>query len=133
MAGYTPGPWESRKAKFPVDGEYDFAIGATVDGKRECIAEAFGRCSTTAFPPAEANARLIAAAPDLLEALEAWRNAQQATDDAVEHFERAVAEGWHNDPSGSCWVAESDRLADSAWARALTMRDAAIAKAKGAA
>lgn len=66
---FTPGPWEVRRATHPTDGEFDYAIGATIDGKRVCIAEVFGRVAIDIRPPAEATARLIAAAPDLYEAL----------------------------------------------------------------
>lgn len=65
---------------------------------------------------------------DAMRALEAWRTAQQATDDAVEHIECAIAEGWSNDPSGSGWIAESNRRADAAWKRAIELRDAALSK-----
>jgi len=65
----TPGPWTVRKAKRPTDGEYDYAIGANVGGRAQCIAEAFGRCSENDILPAEANARLIAAAPAMRDAL----------------------------------------------------------------
>jgi hypothetical protein len=50
-----------------TDGAYDFAIhaeGAPV------VAEAFGRDARGGWPDAEANARLIAAAPELLTALQ---------------------------------------------------------------
>lgn len=66
---HTPGPWTCKKALTPVDGAFDYAIAAEVDGRPQVIAEAFARSGQTSFPPAEANARLIAAAPDLLEAL----------------------------------------------------------------
>ncbi len=65
----TPGPWSAQRAKYPVDGEFDYCIGAMVNGQTKCIAEAFGRVSVDGRPNAEANARLIAAAPDLLAAL----------------------------------------------------------------
>lgn len=67
---YTPGPWEVRKAKQPVDGAFDFAIGADFGDSKHCIAEAFGMVSEGCPAPAEANARLIAASPDMLKALE---------------------------------------------------------------
>jgi len=58
---WTPGPWHSRRALNRVDGQYDYAIS----GKdAPVIAEAFGRSADGAWPPAEANARLISAAPD---------------------------------------------------------------------
>jgi hypothetical protein len=63
---------------------------------------------------------------DLREALEAWRDAQQATDDAVEHMERAIAEGWYNEPGGTGHVGDSDRRADAAWAKAIALRDTVL-------
>lgn len=70
---FTKGPWECRRALHPDNtGGFDYAIAA--DGK--IIAEAFehvdyadGRDGYDCRPVA-ANARLIAAAPDLYEALE---------------------------------------------------------------
>ncbi len=69
---WTPGPWEVRRAKYPVDGEFDYAIGAEIDDAQYCIAEAFGRAAEYQYLPAEANAHLIAAAPEMYEALERW-------------------------------------------------------------
>lgn len=70
---HTPGPWVARRALKPVDGEYDFAISAR-NGGAPVLAEAFGRAADTNGTnlPAEANARLIAAAPELLTALKQW-------------------------------------------------------------
>ena len=62
---WTPGPWTVIRALKPVDGEYDYGI----NGSGRIIAEAYGRTTETERPPAEANANLIAAAPDLYEAL----------------------------------------------------------------
>ncbi|WP_230280229.1 hypothetical protein [Croceicoccus sp. Ery15] len=90
-----------------------------------------GGLSGRTFDQGADAARLIAAAPCLLEALEAWATAQQATDDAVEHLERAIEEGWHDDPSGSGWIRQSEKLADEAWNRARSLRDAAITKSRG--
>ncbi|MBW3095668.1 hypothetical protein [Pseudohoeflea coraliihabitans] len=67
---HTPGPWGAERAAFPVFEAYDFAIRASVGHGPVVIGEAFGRATQTVYLPAEANARLIAAAPDLLEALE---------------------------------------------------------------
>lgn len=70
-ARHTKGPWDVKRARFLSDGGYDYGIIATIDGTRRCIAETFeviadgGRTA-----PAEANAHLIAAAPELYEALE---------------------------------------------------------------
>ena len=76
---HTPGPWFTKRAQLPVDGEYDWCVGAHINGKPHVIIEAFGRVSEDDRPNAEANARLIAAAPEMFEALEqsmqAWVNA----------------------------------------------------------
>ena len=67
-AKHTPGPWTIKGPSAPnrpkTDGG-DYAIIA--DGK--IIAEAIYQTDETDFQPVIANARLIAAAPDLLEAL----------------------------------------------------------------
>ena len=70
-AKHTPGPWKTSRAKLPSDGAYDYAIGADFGGQTLAIAEAFGRVDDNIYlyPDAEANAHLIAAAPDMLEAL----------------------------------------------------------------
>lgn len=60
---HTPGPWRLQRSPHRQDGEYDFAIHA--DGVM-VLAEAFGRDAHGGTPPAEANARLIAAAPTML-------------------------------------------------------------------
>lgn len=58
---HTPGPWTMRRSMLTHDNAYDFAISA--DGV-PVLAEAFGRDADGGWPAAEANARLIAAAPD---------------------------------------------------------------------
>jgi hypothetical protein len=63
---WTPGPWEIRRSKLATDGAFDYAVSA---GDVPVIAEAFGRDAHGGWPPAEANAHLIAAAPDLYAAL----------------------------------------------------------------
>jgi len=68
---HTAGPWSFKQAIAPVDGEYDYGISADFEGRPLCIAEAFGRIAREVRPNALANGRLIAAAPDLLEAAEA--------------------------------------------------------------
>lgn len=65
---HTPGPWHVKRAAVLTDGGYDYAI---CSADTEVIAEAFARTSATNWPPAEANARLIAAAPEMYEALKA--------------------------------------------------------------
>lgn len=133
---HTPGPWVIIPAT-PYDGDEDDLDGSYTspagiegaDGNAVCVfgtSEGSGQLFEN-----EADYALIAAAPDMLEALLATDDAQDATDAAVEHFERAVAEGWHHDPTGQGHLGESDRAADRAWERAHTLRRAAIAKARG--
>lgn len=61
---HTPGPWSISRSKMPIDGTFDYAISA--EGA-PVLAEAFGRTSDGGWPNSEANARLIAAAPDMLD------------------------------------------------------------------
>ena len=61
---YTPGPWKIVRAVISAE---DYAIVAG-----GIIAEVFHRIDDDAFADAEANAHLIAAAPDLLELLKEW-------------------------------------------------------------
>lgn len=114
---HTPGPWTARCAKFPQDGEYDYGIFA--DGK--VIAEAFGRVAKIdGVRPAEANAGIIAAAPDLLAAL----IAQQ---EAYDFLEAAFSGGGATKINADRIQAESEAL----FKRAADLRRAAIAKAEG--
>ena len=99
---WTPGPWDFSMAKMPIDGEYDYCISAVVDGERYVISEAFGRVSEKQRPNAHANARLIAAAPELYEALErlvadvadydAWERPCHAVDTARAALKKARGE-----------------------------------------
>jgi hypothetical protein len=74
MSGFTPGPWVPRRAAKPDNtGGYDWAIIAP---DKAIVAECFEVVDWAEngvdfdTRPVEANARLIAAAPDLLEALQ---------------------------------------------------------------
>lgn len=78
MSEHSRTPWTVKRASFPVDGEFDFAILADVtDAKGEIkpqvIAETFGRTSKTCTPNAQANAEIIVRAvnahDDLVKAL----------------------------------------------------------------
>ena len=74
MSEYNPGPWHSKRAKFRVDGEYDYGISCDINGNLNVIAEAFGRSGKNTYPNAKANGDLISAAPDMYEALKAINN-----------------------------------------------------------
>ena len=60
----TPGPWTFRCALTPSDGGYDYGIIAKRGEKSYCIAEVIEVVDYGLHLNAEANARLIAAAPD---------------------------------------------------------------------
>ncbi|MEM9165992.1 MAG: hypothetical protein AAGB48_03100 [Planctomycetota bacterium] len=67
-AKHTPGPWRSKRALEMRDGAWDYAI---LDGESRIIAETFGIVGygDSGLRPSEANARFIAAAPEMYEAL----------------------------------------------------------------
>jgi len=67
---HTPTPWTFDRAKFPTDGEYDYAITAVIDGKRRCIAEVFGRVGEDVRPDAGTTAAFLVEAVNSYEALE---------------------------------------------------------------
>lgn len=52
-------PLRVERAKFPVDGENDYALVAEINGKWYVIAEFFGRCSAEVRLPAEQNANYV--------------------------------------------------------------------------
>jgi hypothetical protein len=71
MVEHTKAPWKVKKSKEPDNtGGYDYAI---IDSQEKIIAETFEHVGKTKNGyekrPAEANAKLISAAPELLEAL----------------------------------------------------------------
>ena len=74
IARYTPAPWTTKLSYAKdADGRLDVGIAATlmdrVGTPTVLIAGAFGRVGQDIWLDAEANARLIAAAPDLYEAI----------------------------------------------------------------
>lgn len=82
---FTLGPWTCHKSKRPDNtGGYDYAV---VDENHKIIAEVFehvdfGRKKVYENRPVRANARLIAAAPDLYGALEAFLISEKQLRDA---------------------------------------------------
>lgn len=63
---HTLGEWTVTRSKGLHDGQFDYAISA---GKHRVIAEAFDRDARGNIVAAEANARLIAAAPEMLQTI----------------------------------------------------------------
>jgi hypothetical protein len=115
MSGHTPGPWAISSVSMETG-----AVG--IAKNRILIAEAHNGYSfmdvVQGNEPAEqfANARLIAAAPELLAAAEAWETADDARNDCAE----CENEGpWEH--CGPC----SERFGE-----AIVLRRAAIAKAR---
>lgn len=82
MSGHTPGPWSIQQSPQRHDGEFDFAVSA--HGAR-ILAECFGRAADKVgtILPANANARLIAASPELLEALKGLVQINEQHNEAV--------------------------------------------------
>lgn len=92
LPAHTPGPWEARRAVQPDNvGGYDYAIIAP--GK-VILAEAFEIVGDGDARPVEANARLIAAAPDQLAALLAL----------VERFNRFLSSDRNQADAYNCLV-----------------------------
>lgn len=129
---HTPGPWTSKQSLKPVDGEYDFAISAEIDGRNRCIAEVFGRVSETHRPNAEANARLIAAAPELLAALVQLLDKHEAN---LCHHEQTYRGGvlWTIcDDCGEQWADDRGGFVPYTGSPEIVAAREAIAKATGA-
>lgn len=129
---HTPGPWEARGAM--QHGEVLFwDIEPKSTGKyRGSVATVHQAEHIEGITADErdANAKLIAAAPDMLAALKAEAEADEAFDAADEYTHRADAEDWLNDPTGSLHVTEAWDRADRLRGEAKKLRAAAIAKAE---
>ena len=54
---HTPGLLQTKKSRWPKDGEYDYAL---IDATGHVIGEAFGRVGTHDLRPAQANAERLA-------------------------------------------------------------------------
>lgn len=114
-AAHTPGPWVIE------DGWLQNERGPYVDGLYLSVCMSATRL---------ADGLIIAAAPDMLAALEAEIEAQRLTDEEVEMIEYHAAHGM-DDVTGSSHCFSAGKRADEAWAKARELRDAAIAKALG--
>ena len=87
MTSYTPGPW--KKDLFPNIRGYSIRAGGKV---RAVVMHRDNDLIRNGCPEGQANAQLIAAAPDLLAACEASHNAktQAELDKAVKMIEAAI-------------------------------------------
>lgn len=135
MSKHTPGPWE-----FDGQSRIDAVAlrkptGHTVtddDGtEREYIGGLVALAYSCGDGTHEGNSRLIAAAPDMLEALQADAEADQANRDHDDLCERAYGEGWDNDPTGSSHISSSATRLRQLRERAALLKVVAIAKATG--
>jgi hypothetical protein len=90
-------PWTFERAKFPTDGEFDYAIAATIDGKKCVIAEVFGRVAVNTRPDAQATASRIVGVVNLhdtlVSALEWVKVDLEAARVYAEHHEKQPALG----------------------------------------
>jgi hypothetical protein len=107
---HTPGPWEIEQ----------IGVATTINGNGGIVAEVYS--DTGNQQEEDANARLIAAAPDMLEALKALEEVSQQLA-WVSHL-ASVPERRNE------YLAEASK-ADEMNDRAVDMRRAAIAKAEG--
>jgi hypothetical protein len=113
MSKHTPGPWElvrytGHDPERDYPGRIDSAAGVVVFAGPFSFRALRGRTAAEA----EANACLMAAAPELLAACKAIRN---EVDDMTKGFESGDA---------------ADRILAAAWKRLVAKCDAAIAKAE---
>jgi hypothetical protein len=91
MSKHTPGPWEIRYGNVS-DADEGFGIAGTLDGQTHMVAECWP-CSTDIDRRMQlrADARLIAAAPDLLAACEAMLDDTTKCDEVMRMIRAAIA------------------------------------------
>ena len=96
-AKHTPGPWEAYRSTVPGPQEGMWQVAAIADGG-DCVCDLWRLEESThdawelSEEDAEANARLIAAAPELLAAFEACRDAVLLDRDWDNHTINGVLE-----------------------------------------
>lgn len=127
---WTPGPWFVSGVRFKMNGgEWHSVNRYDEDRKRDENIACVGYDPRTGAGTADAH--LIAAAPEMAEALQAEEEADRLFDVADEYTHRAEGEGWLNDPTGSMHVTEAWDRARQARERAKELRRAAFQKAGG--
>jgi hypothetical protein len=94
MNKYTPGPWEVTDLRHSIVVRTESPNKTKYGASRYAAIGGFDRSDPDQLSEALANARLIAAAPDLLEVLKAFsdyvRDEQMATDGAVTYPTTAI-------------------------------------------
>jgi len=92
MSKHTPGPWKTRRGYIDEEQVEVYPLNSKV--KRPALPSEIATVSD-AYPEMRANARLIAAAPDLLEACKAMRDARADSYNEIvagmEKIEAAIA------------------------------------------
>ena len=85
MSGFTPGPWEAPTAPYQrIDGD-----GVNFSGGDWEVVPPLGESGPVAITNCEANARLIAAAPEMYELLCLWQDQGGRNDERA--FDRGQA------------------------------------------
>ena len=129
MGKHTPGPWTVQGDGYDtatyVMGRDVLVRGGEAD-RIIAVCHSYGPLDRISRLH---NARLIAAAPDMLEALLAYQAADAADAAMLETIERATAEDWINDPTGSMHVNTASQRYHDALRHANELRDAALTKA----
>ena len=100
--GHTPGPWTA--VKLDDDGHYDI----TANNGAAVIAGTAGWYGE--HNPGEANARLIAAAPEMLEACRLYRSWRERAEPCRAAF------GWRLDAALAAIAKAEGRVASDRWA-----------------
>lgn len=90
MSAHTPGPWKALDLDSRTDIDRTIEARTSVHNNPRSIARVYGQGALARPDPVSlANARLIAAAPDLLAALEDLLTARLEDRDTANHYSRA--------------------------------------------
>lgn len=103
MSGYTPGPWSVVEHDHAICVQTESQKKTKFGASRYAAIGGFDRSDQAQLAEARANARLIAAAPDLLEALQLCRQhmynqASNTPDNAFEKLCAAIAKATETRP-----------------------------------
>lgn len=103
----SKGPWAMARAKFKIDGEFDYAI--TSDKFEnwpgpKCIAETFGRAGPDIRPDAEANAAFIVAIENEYPALRAMAEGYEEMLGALKDLVSAITRCHDDEGFRTVWT-----------------------------